>query len=73
MKRRILVAAFLALMALFLAACGEKSAYQTTGYAAYQGQGAPQQQYVGGGCGVAPAEGIGDEPVSGILSARSAA
>jgi len=69
-----LFAVFLALMALFLAACGEKSAYPATGYAAYQGQGAPQQQqYVGGGCGVAPAEGIENTPISGILSSGSAA
>ena len=68
-----LFAVFLILIALFLIACEQKTPYPT-GYAAYQGQGAPQQQqYVGGGCGVAPAEGIENTPVSGILSAGSAA
>lgn len=71
--RKKLFAVFLALMALFLVACGEKTS-PTGSYAAYQGQGAPQQQqYVGGGCGVAPAEGIENTPVNGILSAGSAA
>ena len=72
--KKLLVVSLLALMALFLAACEQKQPYPATGYAAYQGQGAPQQQqYVGGGCGVAPAEGIENTPISGILSSGSAA
>ncbi|MBI2108164.1 hypothetical protein HYX09_01450 [Candidatus Woesearchaeota archaeon] len=52
--KKTLVIMLLALSVLAIA-CGEKT---TTGaYAGYQGQGpAPQPQYVGGGCGVAPAE-----------------
>lgn len=71
MKKALFVV--LVLMAMFLAACGQKSEYPT-GYAAYQGQGNPQQQqYVGGGCGVAPAEGIESTPVKELLSSNTAA
>jgi len=39
----------------------------SAGYAAYsgqQGQGGQQQPFVGGGCGVAPVDDVGDEPSS---------
>lgn len=66
-----LYAALLVLAALFLVACEEKSPYPT-GYAAYQGQGAPQQQYVGQGCGVAPVEGIENTPVNELTLPNAA-
>lgn len=66
MKKILFV--ILALIAVFLIACEKKVDYPT-GYAAYQGQGQPQQQYVGGSCGVAPAEINSDLPeINGIAA-----
>jgi len=57
-------------MGLLLTGCAQSS--PPTGYAAYSGAQGQQQQYVGGGCGVAPPE-AGDAKDVGEASAASAA
>lgn len=56
-------------MGLLLVGCTQSS--PPTGYATYNGQG-QQQQYVGGGCGVAPPE-AGDAKDAGEALAAPAA
>lgn len=59
--KKILVVLLLAVFILTIA-CDQKNS-ATGAYAGYQGQGAqPQPQYVGGGCGVAPAGNYADNP-----------
>jgi|TARA_B100001971_G_C18154479_1_gene517701 hypothetical protein len=53
---KILVLMVVLVLAVFLVGCQQEPQY--TGYAA-SGQG-QQQPYVGGGCGVAPADDTGD-------------
>ncbi len=48
----------LLVVGLLLAGCAQSG--PPSGYATYSGQGQQQQQYVGGGCGVAPSD-AGDE------------
>lgn len=57
-------------MGLLLTGCAQSS--PPTGYAAYSGAQGQQQQYVGGGCGVAPPE-AGDAKDVGEASAAPAA
>ncbi len=67
MNMKIGIAAIL-LVALFLVGCEQ----QQTGYATYNQPGAPQGgQYVGGGCGVAPSEEIGQSPVDSLNAGSS--
>lgn len=65
--KAILMAILLA--SVFLVGCTEKS--NTSGYASYTPP--PQQQYVGGGCGVAPSSDYTDAPINSMASASSAA
>ena len=61
---RLLTLIVLVVMAgMLLAGCAQSG--PPSGYAAYNGYGAPagqQGQYVGGGCGVAPQTDYGDTP-----------
>jgi len=61
------------LVSVFLAGCASQSGYN--GYSAYnqpQGQGQPQGQYVGGGCGVAPAGDYEKTPMEALNPADTA-
>ena len=68
--KKTLFALFLIIVVLSIAACGTRSDYPT-GYAGYQQQ-PGQQQYVGGGCGVAPSDGYGEAPVDEVLGSIAA-
>ncbi|MBI2656779.1 hypothetical protein HYX03_03500 [Candidatus Woesearchaeota archaeon] len=70
MNRKALVLAVL-LVSVFLVGCSPSG---KSGYATYnQPQGQQQQnQYVGGGCGVAPSAGYENTPVGALGSSNSA-
>ena len=56
-KYKIILFVVLLVGILLVAGCTKSS---NSGYASYNPQQGQQQPYVGGGCGVAPAEGVGD-------------
>ena len=56
---------------LFVNACTSNSG--ATGYAGYNSQQEDQQQYVGGGCGVAPLVPYEEAPVNEILNSKGLA
>ena len=60
MKKTTIILVVLALAALLITGCQQKSDY-ATGYSNY-GQQGQQQPYVGGGCGVAPVSDAGELP-----------
>lgn len=60
MKKTLVLLMVLALAALLVIGCQQKSDY-ATGYSNY-GQQGQQQPYVGGGCGVAPVSDVGELP-----------
>ena len=71
---KILFALVLIIATLAIAACAPRYDYPT-GYAAYQGQapGQPaQQQYIGGGCAIAPPDNYGEAPVDEVLGSIAA-
>jgi len=62
MKYKTILFVALLVGIILVAGCTKSS---PSGYAAYnaqQGQGGQQQAYIGGGCGVAPADDVGDSP-----------
>ncbi|MCH8003244.1 MAG: hypothetical protein IH934_01325 [Nanoarchaeota archaeon] len=64
MKYKTILFVVLLVGIVLVAGCTKSS---STGYAAYsaqQGQGGQQQPYVGGGCGVAPVDNLGDSSAS---------
>ena len=68
--KKILVVLLL-MASILVVSCGNNDS--KTGYATYQGQGPPpQQQYVGGGCGVAPAGNYADNPASSFEKSSAA-
>lgn len=60
MKKFLVLLAVLVLAALLIIGCQKES---TTGYATYGQQNPQQQEYIGGGCGVAPVSDAGDSPL----------
>jgi hypothetical protein len=69
MKAKIAVLLAVLVIGLFLAGCSSNA---QNGYASYNQQG-QQNQYVGGGCGVAPQADYSETPVSGFGSKADSA
>ena len=64
MKKTLVLLAILVLVALLIFGCARGPNYNyPTGYAAYGQPNQPQGGYIGGGCGVAPAEDYDSLPV----------
>ncbi|HLC49966.1 MAG TPA: hypothetical protein VJI97_00895 [Candidatus Nanoarchaeia archaeon] len=66
MKKEMLFLVLVVVVSIFLVGCGQKSDYSA--YNQPQGQ---QQQYVGGGCGVATQASYEDTPVGAFDSVNT--